>query len=89
MTTKRVSVAKAKRDLPRLLKESAEADILVFNERRGALAGAIVSAETYERISRIMAYLDALKISDQTRGRRLRVSELIRKSRSDLAARGR
>ncbi|OFX30379.1 MAG: hypothetical protein A2Z07_12370 [Armatimonadetes bacterium RBG_16_67_12] len=89
MTIKRVSVAEAKRDLPRLLKESAEADILVFNKRRGALAGAIVSAETYEHVSRIKAYLDALRISDKTRGRRLRVSDLMRKSRSELETRGR
>jgi len=72
-----------------LLKESAEADILVFNKRRGALAGAIVSAETYEHVSRIKAYLDALRISDKTRGRRLRVSDLMRKSRSELETRGR
>lgn len=89
MTTKRVSVAEAKRELPRLLKESEKADILVFNERRGALAAAIISAESYGKVSRARAYLDALEISDKTRGRRLRVSRLIRKSRSELEGRSR
>lgn len=89
MTTKRVSVAEAKRDLPRLLKESVQADILVFNERRGALAAAIVSAETYGQVARLRAYLDALRISGKTKGRRLQITDLIRTSRSDLEARAR
>lgn len=87
MTTKRVSVATAKRDLPRLLKESQRADILVFNERAGTFAGAIVSGETYERLSHLKAYLEALRISDKTRSRDLRVSALVRKARTELEAR--
>ena len=87
MTIKSVSVAEAKRGLSRLLKETEQADILVFNERKGALAGAIVSAETYGQVARVRAYLDALRISGKTRGRRLQVAELIRKSRSELEAR--
>lgn len=89
MTTKRVSVAEAKRELPRLLRESEKADILVFNERKGVLAGAIVSAETYGQVSRVRAYLDALRISGKTKGRRLQVADLIRRSRSELEARAR
>lgn len=87
MTIKSVSVAEAKRGLSRLLKETEQADILVFNKRKGALAGAIVSAETYGQVARVRAYLDALRISGKTRGRRLQVAKLIRKSRSELEAR--
>lgn len=89
MTTKRVSVAEAKRDLPRLLKESERADILVFNERRRALAAAIVSAETYGQVARLRAYLEALRISAKTKGLRLQVADLIRTSRAELEARAR
>ncbi len=89
MTTKRVSVAEAKRELPRILKQSENEDILVFNERKGALAGAIISAETYGQVSRVRAYLDALRISGKTKGRSLQVTDLIRRSRSELEGRRR
>ena len=89
MTTKRVSVAAAKRDLPRLLKESQQTDILIFNERAGALAGALLSGQTYQQFARVRAYLEALRISGQTRRRRLQVAELLKRSRSELEARHR
>jgi len=89
VTTKRVSVTEAKRDLPSLLKESQRTDVLVFNERKGTLAAAIVSPMAYGELSRVRAYLDARRISEKTAGRRLRVSDLIRKSRAELEARGR
>jgi PHD/YefM family antitoxin component YafN of YafNO toxin-antitoxin module len=88
MTTKRVSVAEAKRDLPRLLRESRQADIMIFNERARALAGVIVSAATYEELSRLKAYREALRLSEQTRNRMLDVRDLIRRARIDLRACG-
>lgn len=87
MSTRRVSVARARRDLPRLLKESREADILIFNERIGTLAGALVSGDAYRRVSRLQAYLDALVLSDKTGHRKLRISDLIRRARVELEGR--
>ena len=89
MAIKRVSVATARRDLPRLLKESQRTDILIFNERAGTFAGAIVSGETYQRLSHLKAYLEALRISDKTRARDLQVNALVRKARAELEARSR
>jgi hypothetical protein len=87
MTTRRVSVAAAKKDLSRLLKESRKADILIFNERAGALAGALVSGEAYREVLRLKAYLEALRISDKTRMRGPQVLRLLRKSRCYCTAR--
>lgn len=87
---RRVSVADGKRSLTKLLREARETHqpILIFNERRNELAGALLSPEDYERYQRLSAYFEALRLSESLSDRKLGLSDLIREARQTLEERG-
>lgn len=89
MDGKRVSVAEGKKGFTQLLKEAKEKDIpvLIFNERSGEFAGAILSPEEYERYERLRAYFEALRLSKKFAHLKIDVSELVRESRQELEER--
>jgi len=82
----RVSVAEGKKGLSRLLKKAAEEDsaVLIYNERRGELAGALLSPAEYERYGRLRAYFEALRLSRKFSAVDLDLAELGRASRQEL-----
>jgi PHD/YefM family antitoxin component YafN of YafNO toxin-antitoxin module len=85
-TTTRVSVAEGKKDLSRLLKEAAEArsPILIFNERKGELAGALLSPAEYERYELLQGYFEALRLSQKFAPLTVDLEALVRASRAEL-----
>lgn len=85
-TTTRVSVAEGKKDLSRLLREAAErrSPILIFNERKGELAGALLSPAEYERYERLQGYFEALRLSQKFSPLKLDLEALVKASRAEL-----
>ncbi len=88
-TTARVSVAEGKKDLSRLLREAAEArsPIPIFNERKGELAGALLSPAEYERYGRLKGYFEALRLSQKFAPLELDLDALVKASRAKLNGR--
>jgi PHD/YefM family antitoxin component YafN of YafNO toxin-antitoxin module len=84
-----VSVAEGKKDLSRLLREAAEArsPVLIFNKRKGKLAGALLSPEEYERYERLQGYFEALRLSRKFAPLDLDLAALVRASRAELDGR--
>jgi len=82
----RVSVAEGKKDLSRLLKEAttARSPILIFNERKGELAGALLSPAEYERYKRLQGYFEALRLSRKFAPLELDLATLVQASRAEL-----
>ena len=83
MNFKRVSVAEGKQTLPRLLREVEEADTTVLIYRRDRLAGAIVGSVAFERLMRLQAYVDALRLSEQLSGLGVNAVDLARAARQE------
>ncbi len=87
-TTTRVSVAEGKKDLSRLLREAtARSPILIFNERKGELAGALLSPSEYERYERLQGYFEALRLSRKFAPLELDLAALVQASRTELDGR--
>ena len=89
MTTTRISIAEGKKSFTQLLKEAREKHIpiLIFNEREGKLAGAILSPEEYERYEQLNAYFEALRLSKKFEHLDLDVPSLVRRARRELEER--
>lgn len=84
---KTVSIAEGKRDFTGILKEaeSKKEDIVVT--RRGEPVCVIMPFEEYRRIKRIRSYLRMLEISRELKGKRVKVSSLLKESRKQLEER--
>ena len=83
MNYRRVSVAEGKQSLTRLLREVEEADTTILIYRRDHLAGAIVGSEAFERLMRLQAYVDALRLSEQLSGLPVNAVDLARAARRE------
>jgi prevent-host-death family protein len=55
--------------------------------RRGKPVGVLISPEEYERLRRVQAYLDMLRLSRSLQDSDVRADELIRASREELETR--
>ena len=90
MKDRRVSVANGKRAFTQLLKEvrKTHAPVLIYDERRNKLAGALLSPEEYERYTRMRAYFEAVRLSEMFQHLELNAADLARRSRRDLEGRG-
>lgn len=84
MNTKRVSVATGKRDFTQLLKEAEREQTAILIFRRSQFAGAILPPDEYERLERLQAYFEALRISRQLAHLDVSSAELAREARQDL-----
>jgi prevent-host-death family protein len=78
----RVSVAEAHDCLSQLLKEAQDHPVTIT--RRGEPVAVLVSAEEYEHLKRVRAYLEMLRLSELLRDRGVTASELFEASRSEL-----
>ncbi|MHB0874855.1 MAG: type II toxin-antitoxin system prevent-host-death family antitoxin [Anaerolineae bacterium] len=81
-----VSVADAKRDLADLLAEAPEQPVVIT--RRDEPDTALVSYEDYTRMRRARAAAEIRRISEELRGRGIKLQELIAESRRELEERG-
>lgn len=86
---KYVSVAEAKRDLTKLLREAEKHHKEIIVTRRGDPYMVITPYTDYEKLSRIRAYLDLLDISEKLQGSGLKASEIYETSRRQLEERPR
>jgi hypothetical protein len=87
MNAKKVSIAEAERSFTQLLREAerTQAAILVF--RREQFAGVILLPDQYQRLERLQAYFEALRLSQQLAHLPASVAELVRKVRQELEGR--
>jgi prevent-host-death family protein len=79
------SVAETRGRLADLLKRPDEGPVTIT--RRGRPVGVIIKPETYERLRRVEAYLQMLKLSESLKERGLTASELFEASRAELEER--
>lgn len=84
---RRVSVAEGKQSLPRLLREAEDEGATIMIYRRDQLAGAIVGPRAFERLMRLQAYVDALRLSAELCGLPVNAVELARVARQEVEAR--
>ena len=79
------SVAETRGRLADLLKHLDEGPVTIT--RRGRPVGVIIEPETYERLRRVEAYLQMLKLSESLKESGLTASELFEASRAELEGR--
>lgn len=84
---KTVSIAEGKRDFTGILKEAESKKEDVVVTRRGEPVCVIMPFEEYRRIKRIRSYLRMLEISRELKGKRVKVSSLLKESRKQLEER--
>lgn len=91
MRHRRVSIAKGKRDFTRLLRAARRGrrPIVIVDERRRELAGALLSPAEFQRYLRLGALYDAIRITQDLQSLDLDALALARASRRDLKTRGR
>jgi PHD/YefM family antitoxin component YafN of YafNO toxin-antitoxin module len=89
MRTKRVSVAEGKQGLSSLLREArrTRVPIVIYNKRRGEVAGVLLSPMDYDRYTDLRALFEALRLSRALSTLDLNAMDLARQSRQDLAGR--
>lgn len=77
-----ISIAEAHNRLSHWLNRVEEEPITVT--RRGKPVGVIISPEEYERLRRVQAYLQMLRLSNSLRESGVTAKELFRASRQEL-----
>lgn len=85
---KRVSVAEAKREFTKLLREAEEKGQGIIVTRRGVPFMVILRYENYERLEQLRGYFEALRLSKKFADLGIHVDELVRESRKELEERG-
>ncbi|MFQ6089883.1 MAG: type II toxin-antitoxin system Phd/YefM family antitoxin [Candidatus Bipolaricaulia bacterium] len=85
--SKQVSVAEAKRDLTKLLREVEEKQMEIVVTRRGAPFMVILRFEDYERLERLRAYLEMVRISEELKDSQISATEIYEESRRELEER--
>jgi prevent-host-death family protein len=80
-----ISAAEARGRLPELLRSLREGPVTIT--RRGEPVGVLLSPEEYQRLSRVRAYLDMLRLAAELRGTGLTARELVEASRQELEER--
>lgn len=85
--SKQVSVAEAKRDLTKLLREAEEKGMEIVVTRRGVPFMVILRFEDYEHLERLRAYLEMVRISEELKGSEISATEIYEESRRELEER--
>lgn len=78
-------IATAKKEFSKILRETQKGPVILT--RRGRPDIVMLSYADYERLRRLQAYQQLLKIAEEMRGKGIRVSELHEESRHDLEER--
>lgn len=84
---KQVSVAEAKRDLTKLLREAEEKQTEIVVTRRGTPFMVILRYEDYERLERLRGYLNMVRISEELKDSGISATEVYEESRRELEER--
>ena len=79
-----ISIAEAHNHLSALLREVEHGPVLIH--KRGKIAGVLISAEAYERLRKLEAYIQLLEVSRQVR-EGAGAGEIYRASRQELEER--
>lgn len=85
--SKQVSVTEAKRDLTKLLREAEEKQTEIVVTRRGEPFMVILRYEDYERLERLRAYLNMVRISEELKDSGISATEIYEESRGELEER--
>jgi prevent-host-death family protein len=80
-----ISIAEAHNRLSRWLNKVEDGPITIT--RRGKPVGVIISPEEYERLRRVQAYLQMLRLSQSLRDSGVTADELLQASREELEKR--
>lgn len=80
-----ISVAEAHNRLSRWLVQVQHGPVTIT--RRGKPVGVIISPEEYQRLRRVQAYLQMLRLSQSLRESGVTADELFKASRTELEAR--
>ena len=80
-----VSIAEAKRNLSRLLKQAKEEPVVIT--RRNEPDSVIIPYEEYVKMRRVQAVLAMHGIAERMRGRHVGIQELLDESRRELEER--
>ncbi len=78
-------IATAKKEFSKILRETQKGPVILT--RRGRPDIVMLTYADYERLRRLQAYQQLLKIAEEMRGKGIRVSELHEESRRDLEER--
>ncbi|RMG52266.1 MAG: type II toxin-antitoxin system Phd/YefM family antitoxin [Acidobacteria bacterium] len=84
---KKVSVAEGKKAFTQLLREAEQDRVTILIFRRGELAGALLPPEEYERLERLQAYFEALRLSGQLADLPVNAAKLAHEARRELEKR--
>lgn len=85
--SKQVSVAEAKRDLTKLLREAEEKQMEIVVTRRGTPFMVILRYEDYQRLERLRGYLNMVRISEELKDSGISATEVYEESRRELEER--
>jgi len=85
--SKQVSIAEAKRDLTKLLREAEEKQTEIVVTRRGEPFMVILRYEDYERLERLRGYLNMVRISEELKDSGISATEVYEESRRELEER--
>jgi len=85
--SKQVSVAEAKRDLTKLLREAEEKGMEIVVTRRGTPFMVILPYGDYERLERLRSYLNMVRISEELEDSGISATEIYEESRRQLEER--
>lgn len=85
--SKRVSVAEAKQALTRLLREAEDRQEEIIVTRRGTPFMVILPYGEYQRLERLRAYLEMVRISEELKDLGISAAEIYEESRRELEER--
>ena len=68
-TDRIVGIAELQKNLPKIIRELEKEEKPVFVSRRNNISAVILSAEEYEKISKLLNLLEDIEIADQIRDR--------------------
>jgi len=84
---KHVSVAEAKRDLTKILREANKKRTEIVVTRRGKPFMVILPYEDYERLERLRSYMNMVRISEKLKDAKISAAEIFEESRRELEER--
>ena len=85
--SKQVSVAEAKQGLTRLFREAEDHQEEIIVTRRGTPFMVILPFEEYQRLERLRAYLDMVRISEELKDSGISATQIYEESRRELEER--
>ncbi len=81
---KAVTVAEGKRDFTGLLKEAENKKEDIIVTRRGEPVCVIMPFDKYRKLKRVRSYIRMVELSQELKGKGVKVSRLLKESRNQL-----